>query len=68
MLLYVADIPIFEVPKLFSISSQIVERNYAELREKTHMVYIKMLQEKYFHSMSKLMKIASVNENIIEEE
>ena len=46
MFLYAADIPIFEVPKLFPISSQIVERNYAELREKVHMSYIKMLQEK----------------------
>lgn len=41
-----ADIPIFEASKISNISSQIIERNYKQFREKVHMSYQKMLQTK----------------------
>ena len=44
--LYAADIPIYQAHKLFDISSQIIERNYQNLREKVHLLYINMMQTK----------------------
>lgn len=44
--LYAADIPISQAIKLYNISSQIIDRNYFQLREKVHMSYVKKMQER----------------------
>ena len=41
-----ADIPIYEAVKISNISSQIIERNYKQFREKVHMSYQNMMQTK----------------------